>query len=99
VTVPSDRLLGGAAAHADSLATEEPLGTAGSAPVTLTAGSAPAALPLVTPCKGRGAETLSRLVCADAWWPHPIGQGQIHRGDLIEVFPIISAPVASMVGK
>ena len=90
MTVPSDRLPGGAAARADSLATEEPLGTAGSAPV---------ALPLAIPCKGRGAETLSRLVCADAWWRHRMGQGQIHRGDLIEVFPITSAPVASMVGK
>ena len=40
---------------------------------------------------GSGAGTLSRLVCADAWWRHPIGQGQIHRGDLIEVFPIASA--------
>jgi putative molybdopterin biosynthesis protein len=57
-------------------------------PVTLTPGSAPATLPVATPCKGRGAGALSRLVCADAWWRHPIGQGQIHRGELIEVFPI-----------
>jgi len=57
-------------------------------PVTLTSGSAPVTLPVATPCKGRGAGALSRLVRADAWWRHPIGQGQIHRGDLIEVFPI-----------
>jgi molybdopterin biosynthesis enzyme len=59
-------------------------------PVTLTPGSPPATLPGATPCKGRGAGALSKLVCADAW-RHPIGQGQIHRGDLIEVFPIASA--------
>jgi putative molybdopterin biosynthesis protein len=57
-------------------------------PVTLTSGSPPATLPVATPCQGRGAGALSRLVCADAWWRHPIGQGQIHRGELIEVFPI-----------
>ena len=61
-------------------------------PVTLSAASAPVTLPLATPCKGRGAGTLSRLVYADAWWRHPIGQGQIHRGDLIEVFPTAGAP-------
>jgi molybdopterin molybdotransferase/putative molybdopterin biosynthesis protein len=60
-------------------------------PVTLTSGSPPATLPVATPCRGRGAGALSRLVCADAWWRHPIGQGQIHRGELIEVFPIASA--------
>ena len=60
-------------------------------PVTLTSGSAPVTLPVATPCKGRGAGALSRLVRADAWWRHPIGQGQIHRGDLIEVVPITSA--------
>jgi putative molybdopterin biosynthesis protein len=57
-------------------------------PVTLTPGSPPATLPVATPCRGRGAGALSRLVRADAWWRHPIGQGQIHRGELIEVFPI-----------
>jgi putative molybdopterin biosynthesis protein len=57
-------------------------------PVTLTAGSLPATLPMATPCKGRGAGALSKLVCADAWWRHPIGQGQIRRGELIEIFPI-----------
>jgi len=61
-------------------------------PVTLSAASAPVTLPLATPCKGRGAGTLSRLVYADAWCRHPIGQGQIHRGDLIEVFPTAGAP-------
>ena len=61
-------------------------------PVTLSAASAPVTLPLAIPCKGRGAGTLSRLVYADAWWRHPIGQGQIHRGDLIEVFPTAGAP-------
>jgi putative molybdopterin biosynthesis protein len=61
-------------------------------PVTLSAASAPVTLPLATPCKGRGAGTLTRLVYADAWWRHPIGQGQIHRGDLIEVFPTAGAP-------
>jgi putative molybdopterin biosynthesis protein len=59
-------------------------------PVTLRSGVAPVTLPVATPCKGRGAGALSRLVCADAWWRHPIGQGQIHRGDLVEVFPITS---------
>ena len=57
-------------------------------PVTLTPGSPSATLPVATPCRGRGAGALSRLVRADAWWRHPIGQGQIHRGELIEVFPI-----------
>jgi putative molybdopterin biosynthesis protein len=61
-------------------------------PVTLSAASAPVTLPLATPCKGRGAGTLSRLAYADAWWRHPIGQGQIHRGDLIEVFPTAGTP-------
>jgi putative molybdopterin biosynthesis protein len=60
-------------------------------PVTLTAGSLPATLPMATPCKGRGAGALSKLVCADAWWRHPIGQGPIHRGELVEVFPIATA--------
>jgi putative molybdopterin biosynthesis protein len=60
-------------------------------PVTLTAGSLPATLPVATPCKGRGAGALSKLVCADAWWRHPIGQGPIHRGELVEVFPIATA--------
>jgi putative molybdopterin biosynthesis protein len=60
-------------------------------PVTLTTESPPATLPVATPCQGRGAGALSKLVGADAWWRHPIGQGSIHRGELIEVFPIASA--------
>jgi molybdopterin biosynthesis enzyme len=35
-------------------------------PVTLTTGSPPATLPVATPCQGRGAVALSRLVCAAA---------------------------------
>ena len=68
-------------------------------PVTLSAGSAPDTLPLATPCKGRGAGTLSRLGYADAWRRRPVGLGQIHRGDLIEVFLAAGAPVASRVGQ
>lgn len=59
-------------------------------PVTLSTGSLPHALPVATPCPGRGAGALSRLVGADAWWRHPIGQGHVGPGDLIEVFPIAS---------
>jgi putative molybdopterin biosynthesis protein len=57
-------------------------------PVALSAGP----LPVATPCKGRGAGALSRLVRANAWWRRPLGQGQVNRGDLVEVFPIADLP-------
>jgi putative molybdopterin biosynthesis protein len=58
-------------------------------PVTLAAGSRPGALPVASPCGGRGAGALSRLVRADAWWRQPIGRGKASRGDSIEVIPLL----------
>jgi hypothetical protein len=44
----------------------------------------PGPLPVATPARAAG---LSRLIRADAWRRHPIGQGQVQRGALVEVFP------------
>jgi putative molybdopterin biosynthesis protein len=51
-----------------------------------------ASCPVVATPGRRGAGSISRLMCANAWWPIPIGQGKFARGDHIDVQPLPGAP-------
>lgn len=66
-------------------------------PVALVPAGDPSRSLTATPCPGRGAGALTRLVCADAWWPVPIGRGRFHQGDIVEVRPLASATGAAAV--
>jgi putative molybdopterin biosynthesis protein len=56
--------------------------------VLVTLGPAgPEGLPSATPAR-RGASSISQLARADAWWPIPVGQGDLPAGSAIEVRPI-----------
>jgi putative molybdopterin biosynthesis protein len=68
-----------------------PPGTEDWVPVALAPAAVTAPGLVATPCQGHGAGALSRLVRADAWWPIPIGQGQFHQGDIVEVLPLTNA--------
>jgi molybdopterin biosynthesis enzyme len=53
--------------------------------VLVTLGPAgPDGLPSATPAR-RGAGSISQLARADAWWPIPVGQGDLPAGAVIEV--------------
>jgi len=62
-------------------------------PVSLAAAAAgpdPDGPAAATPAR-RGAGSINRLMRAHAWWPIPIGQGRLTRGELIDVQPIPGA--------